>query len=247
MNSRASPALVKEGKKLMQETRAWDSDVGITRPMRTKETEEDYGYIFEPDLVVTDLTKDWVEKIRDTLPELAQEKTKRFIKDYQLKKDDATIISAQIELAELYEKVAAKVDPVLAAKWLRRELARVMNYSDLDFADLLIDETHLIELLDLLDKKEITENVAQKLLEKLVDKPFDVKAYVEKEGLKTIADDSQLENICKKAIDDSSQAVKEYKAGQEKALNFIIGKVMKATKGTASPKEVRNVIIRMLQ
>ncbi len=238
---------VREGKKLIQETRSWDSALGITRPLRTKETEEDYGYIFDPDLVITRITKDMIEQARESLPELAHQKTARFVKEYGLPKDDAAIISSQLEAAELYEKVAREVDPKLAAKWLRRELARVMNYNNLDFVDLEIDETHLIDLLDLVEKKEITENVAQKLLEKLVEKPFNVRDYVDKEGLKTVSDSGELEKFCKKAVDANKKAVEEFKAGNVKSLNFLIGQVMRETKGTADPAEVRKLIIKLIK
>jgi len=238
---------VREGKKLVQETRAWDSDVGLTRSMRTKETEEDYGYIVEPDLVVTEITDEWQARIRDSLPELAHEKTARFIKDYRIDSVDASVLSAQIETAELFEKVAAKISPVLAAKWLRRELARVMNYNELDFADLRIDETHLIELLDLVERKEITENVAKKILEALIEKPFEVKKYVEKEGLRVVNDSDALIPVAKDVIKENPKVVNDFKSGTEKSLNFLMGQVMRKTKGTASPKEVRDILISLMR
>ncbi len=238
---------VREGKKMVQETRAWDSNIGITRTLRTKETEEDYGYIFDPDLVITKITEDMIEEARQSLPELAHQKTARFIKDYGLPKDDAAIISAQLEAAELFEKVAEKVDPLLAAKWLRRELARVMNYSSLEFSELKIDESHLIDLLGLVEKGEITENVAQKILEKLMEKPFNVRDYVEKEGLRTVSDAGELEKFCKKVVDGNKKAVDEFKSGNVKSLNFLIGQVMRDTKGTANPAEVRNLLIKMVK
>jgi len=231
----------------VQETRAWDADKGITRSMRLKETEADYGYIFEPDLVVTDLNDDWIESIRTELPELAHEKTQRFIKDYGIDETNAGILSAQIELAELYEKVAKEIDANLAAKWLRRELARVMNYNEIDFTDLQIDENHLIELLDLVHKNEITENVAKKILEKLITEPFNVKDYVDKEGLKTVSDAGTLEKVAEEAISENPKAVEQYKSGEEKALNFLMGKVMQKTKGTAAPKEVREILITLIK
>jgi len=231
----------------VQETRAWDADKGITRSMRLKETEADYGYIFEPDLVVTDLNDDWIESIRTELPELAHEKTQRFIKDYGIDETNAGILSAQIELAELYEKVAKEIDANLAAKWLRRELARVMNYNEIDFTDLQIDENHLIELLGLVHKNEITENVAKKILEKLITEPFNVKDYVDKEGLKTVSDAGTLEKVAEEAISENPKAVEQYKSGEEKALNFLMGKVMQKTKGTAAPKEVREILITLIK
>jgi aspartyl-tRNA(Asn)/glutamyl-tRNA(Gln) amidotransferase subunit B len=238
---------VSEGKTLKQETRACDAATGITRSLRTKETEEDYGYILDPDLPAVRLTKEWVDSVKLELPELAHEKTKRYIKELGLPEDDAAIISMELRMAELFEKVSKEISPKLAAKWLRRELARVMNYNNIEFSNLLIDETHLIELLGMVEKGEITENVAQKLLEKLVEKPFGVRAHVKEHGLATVSDKGELERWCKEAIAECPDAVKDYASGNEKALNFVIGKVMKKSRGTASPADVKKILEGMLK
>jgi aspartyl-tRNA(Asn)/glutamyl-tRNA(Gln) amidotransferase subunit B len=239
--------MVKEGKKILLETRAWDSDVGITRSMRLKETEADYGYIVDPDLVVSEIDDEWIDGVRRDLPELAHEKTARFIKEYKIDNVDAAVLSAQIEIAELFEKVVVKISPKLAAKWLRRELARVMNYNNLDFADIEIDETHLIDLLSMVEKKEITENVAQKILEKLIEKPFDVKEYVKKEGLAAVNDEKALEDFCNQVITDNDKVINEYKEGNVKSLNFLMGQVMRLSKGTANPGQVRELLIKLIK
>jgi len=236
----------KEGRKFVQATRAWDSEFGLTRLMRTKETEEDYGYIIEPDLVITEITEDMVSGIRESLPELAQEKTLRFKDQYGIDSTDAAILTAEMELAELYEKVAAKIDPVLAAKWLRRELARVMNYNSLDFGDLKIDESHMIDLLSMVEQKEITDTVAGKILEKLITKPFDVKKHVRDNSLIAVSDISELKKLASETIKENPKAAEEYKSGVEKALNFLMGQVMRKSKGTASPKEVKDILKDLL-
>jgi aspartyl-tRNA(Asn)/glutamyl-tRNA(Gln) amidotransferase subunit B len=236
----------KEGKKLVQETRAWDPDLGITRSLRTKETEADYGYIIDPDLVSIDITESWLKDIKSKMPELSHQKVKRFIEQHKISKLDAEVIAADRLLAELYEKVAEEVDPILAAKWLRRELVRVLNYNKKEIKDLVIDEKHLIELLTLVDSKKITETTAQRIMEKLIESPFDVKEYVKKENLKVVADTSVLETYCKEAIANNPKAVEEYKQGNEKSLNFLIGQVMKKTKGTASPKEVNDLMKKLV-
>jgi aspartyl-tRNA(Asn)/glutamyl-tRNA(Gln) amidotransferase subunit B len=152
----------------------------------------------------------------------------------------------EIRMAELFEKVAREIDPKLAARWLRRELARVMNYSSIEFADLGIDETHLIELLSMVEKKEITETVAQKLLEKLVEKPFSVREYVRGNGLAAVTDTSALESFCREAISESPDAADDVRAGSEKAINFIIGKVMRKTRGTANPAVVKELLKKLI-
>jgi aspartyl-tRNA(Asn)/glutamyl-tRNA(Gln) amidotransferase subunit B len=179
------------------------------------------------------------------MPELAHDKIKKFVSKHKIKQEDAHIISAEKELAEMFEKVSEEIDPVLAAKWLRRELVRVLNYNKKTLQEIEMDEKHMIQLLKLVENKKITDNVAQKLLEKLIEKPFDVGEYVKKRGLEAVSGVKELEKYCKEAISDNPNAVEDYKKGEKKALNFIVGAVMRKTKGKASPKEV-NLILKKL-
>lgn len=238
---------ITNGKKIVQETRAWDSQRGITFSLRQKEVEEEYGYIIDPDLVKIEITKDLIEEVKSEMPELAQDKILKYIKKYKIKKEDAEVIAQEKLLAELFEKVASKIDPVLAAKWLRRELVRVMNYNKKELHQLEIDESHLIDLLKLVEERKITDTTGQKIMEKLIEKPFDVNAYVKKEGLIAVSDKGELEKFCMEAIDENPKAVEDYKSGNNKAVQFIIGQVMRKTKGKASPKEVNEILKEMLK
>lgn len=239
--------LVKEGKKLKQETRAWDANFGITRDLRIKETEADYGYILDPDLVPVDITKAWVHDIKKKMPELAHNKIKKYIKDYKIKKEDAEILAAEQKLAEIFEKVALEIDPILAAKWLRRELVRVLNYNKKTINEVEIDEKRIVELLNLVESKKITETNAQKILEKLIEKPFDVNEYVKKENLSVISDSGELEKFCEEAIKENPKAVEDYKSGNEKSIDFLMGKVMQKTRGKADPKTVKELLIKKIK
>jgi aspartyl-tRNA(Asn)/glutamyl-tRNA(Gln) amidotransferase subunit B len=235
-----------EGKKGSQHTRSWDSEKGITTMLREKETEAEYGYIIDPDLTITDITPSMIKHIEKTLPELAEEKLNKFMDTHKIKEDDATIIAAEKEMAELFERVAKEIDPTLAAKWLRRELNRVLNFNKKSLKDIKLDEKNLIALLKLVEKKTITDTTAQKLLEKLIEKPFDVKAYIEKESLSAVSDTSQLEKFAKEAIKENPKAVEDFKSGNEKALHFITGQVMRKTKGQATPNEVNDILKKLL-
>ena len=239
--------VVKEGKKIAQETRAWDSEKGITFTLRKKETEEDYGYILDPDLVKTEINKEMVDRIKEEMPELAHDKVIKFVSKHKIKKEDAEVLAAEKALAEMFEKVAEEIEPVLAAKWLRRELVRVLNYNKKELHEVEMDEKHMIQLLKLVENKKITDNVASAILEKLIIKPFDVNEYVKKEKLEAVSDVGELEKYCKEAINENPKAVKDYKKGNEKALNFVVGAVMKKTKGKASPKEVNEIIKSMVK
>ena len=181
------------------------------------------------------------------MPELAHDKIKKFVSKHKIKQEDAEIIAAEKQLAEMLEAVAKEIDPVLAAKWLRRELVRVLNYNKKELHEIEMDEKHMIQLLKLVESKKITDNVASKILEKLIEKPFDVDEYVKKESLEAVSDTDELEKYCKEAIAENPNAVEDYKKGEEKALNFIVGKVMAKTKGKASPKEVNEIIKRLVK
>lgn len=236
----------REASELKPETRGWDSEKGMTFPLREKEAEEDYGYIIDPDLVPTEISKEMLDRIRQSMPELAHEKVKKFVSVHKISKEDAVVISQEKQLAELFEKVAEKIDPVLAARWLRRELLRVLNYNKKQLHQLKFDEKILIELLSMVENKDITETTAQQILEKLVEEPFSPKEYVEKEGLRAVSEEGELQSICEGVIKENPKAVEDVKAGVDKSLNFLVGQVMRKTRGTASPKEVNDILKKLL-
>src|SRR3989338_41338 len=212
---------VKEGKKIQQETRAWDNEKGITFTLRKKETEEDYGYILDPDLVKTEINKEMVDKIKKEMPELAHDKVKKFVSKHKIKKEDAEVLAAEKALAEMFEKVADEIEPVLAAKWLRRELVRVLNYNKKELHEVEMDEKHMIQLLKLVENKKITDNVASTILEKLIEKPFDINDYVKEEGLEAVSDASELKKYCKEAISENPKAVEDYRKGKKRLLILL--------------------------
>ena len=215
--------------------------------LRKKETEEDYGYILDSDLVKAEITKEMLDKAKREMPELAHDKVKKFMSKHKLSREDAEIIAAEKELAEMFEKVAEEINPILAGRWLRRELVRVLNYNKKELHEIEMDEKHMIQLLKLVESKKITDNVASKILEKLIEKPFDVNEYIKKEGLEAVSDVGEIEKYCKEAVSENPKAVEDYKKGEEKALNFIVGQVMRKTKGKATPKEVNEIIKKLVE
>ena len=232
--------------KVIRETRAFVESEKKTVAMRSKEKAEDYRFIPDPDLVVVDTSSVDVKKIKDNLPELPHKKVERFIKSLKVKEQDAKVLSSDLMLAELFEKVAKEVDPKLATRWLVREIPRVLNYNKKSLEDLKIDETHIIELLNLLEKKKITETTAKKILEKLIEKPFSVKGYVAKESLVAEFSEEKLENVCKEAIKENPKAIADYKQGRQEALDFLMGIVMKKTRGTSDPNIVKEILRKLL-
>jgi len=236
---------VKKGKNIEQETRAWDDAKGMTITMRKKETQADYMFIPDPDLPAINLKDAYIKKISKILPEKPAQKIKKFIKK-GVPKTDAEILASDVILAKLFEKVAKEINPLLAAKWLRRELMRVVNYNKLDMENIPITEKHLIQLLKLVEADKITDTTAQKILEQLIIKPFDVDDHVKKQGLLKVGDKSDLEKFCKEAIDENKKAIEDYNEGKEKALNFVVGQIMRKTRGTADPEKVKEILKKLI-
>jgi len=239
--------LVQENKTMVQQTRAWDSAKGITTMLRTKETEDDYGYIIDPDLVPIDMDKKLIDKLKKDIPELSNEKYERYVKKLKISSDDAYVITNELSLTKIFEESINKIKPDLAAKWIRRELTRVLNYNKIDASNMKINSKQFIIMLELLQDKKITDKVAQKIIEQLVVKDIDVKDFVKKQGLEAVSDIGELEKFCKEAIVENKKAVDDYKLGKEMAINAIIGGVMRKTKGKADPKDVKEMIKKLIK
>ncbi len=238
---------VKEGRKVAMETRAWRDAEGMSVFMRQKETAVDYMFIPDPDLPAIKVTAAEIKKIAEKLPEKPAAKIRKYVEKWKIDHADAEVLSSEILLAELFEKVAAVVNPVLAARWLRRELLRVLNYNKKELEEAKIDERHIIQLLKLVENRRITDETAKDILEKLVEKPFDIEEYVRKNKLFAVAEASVLEKYCEEAIAENPAAVADYKSGKEKALNFLVGSVMRKSKGKATPQQVAEILKRIIR
>jgi aspartyl-tRNA(Asn)/glutamyl-tRNA(Gln) amidotransferase subunit B len=233
---------IKNNEKLVLDTRSWDPVKGVTTRLRTKETEADYAYILDPDLVETELPKSYIEKIRSNLPELARDKEKKFVEKYKLNKTDAFVLAQEKSLAELFEKLAESFKPAFAVRWIRHEVMTVLNTQAKTWAEVEATEDNIIELLTLVHDSKITDLTARDLLSKLIEKPFSIKDYIKEHGLEVVSDTNELTELCKQVIKEEPKAVEDFKAGEPKAFNRLIGKVMKATKGKASPKELAEIM-----
>ena len=239
-------AVIASGKKVGLETRAWSEQLQETVFMRKKELAMEYMFIPEPDLPVIHITDAHVSSISGKLPEKPHQKLERYVGKLKIDRTDAEILSSEILLAELFEKVAVEINPVLAARWLRRELLRVLHYNKKELDEVEIDAEHLIQLLKLVESKKITDDVGKKLLEKLAEKPFDVNEHVKKEGLTAMGDEGEIERLCDESIRANQKAVKDYKKGGEKALNFLVGQVVAKTKGRADAKLVKELMVKKI-
>jgi aspartyl-tRNA(Asn)/glutamyl-tRNA(Gln) amidotransferase subunit B len=235
--------VISSGDKLVQDTRGWDASSGKTFLMRTKETQEDYGYIIDPDLVPIYLSK-FIDDVE--LPELPYEKATRFIEEYKIGSEDAHILVAEKGLGDIFDTVSKKIDPILVAKWSRHQLVKVMNKAGKSFSDLNMSPDKFIDLLNLVQQKKITDAVAEEILANLIEKSFNVEDYVLKNKLEVVSDTGELELLCQQIIEENSIAVQDYKNGEEKSFNFLVGKVMQKTKGKADPNLVNEILKQLI-
>ena len=214
--------------------------------MRTKESEDDYGYIFESDLPKFEISKELISQLNSEIPELGLEKTSRFQKQYKLKKEDSEILASEKKLAELFEEVAKKINPELAAKWLIRDLQKIIHYNKTTINEIKLEAKHIIELLDLFEKNKKNDKTVKELLIELIKKPFSPKEYVKEHNLEIVSG-NLIENICKETIKENPKAVEDYKSGNENSIHFLTGQVMRKSKGTANPKEVEKIIEKLIK
>ncbi|HBT50077.1 MAG: Aspartyl/glutamyl-tRNA(Asn/Gln) amidotransferase subunit B [Caldanaerobacter subterraneus] len=236
--------VLEEGGTIVQETRRWNEAKGITEPMRTKEEAHDYRYFPEPDLVPIIVTEEWKEEIRKTLPEMPDAKRERFITQYGLPEYDAKVITSSKKMADFFEKCASNYhSPKIVSNWLMGEFARLLNDTGKEIDEVPITPDMLIELLKLVDDNVISGSIAKTVFEEMFFTGKKPQIIVEEKGLRQIADEGELRRIVRKVIEENPKSVEDYKKGKEKALGFLVGQVMKETKGKANP-QLTNQLLR---
>jgi aspartyl-tRNA(Asn)/glutamyl-tRNA(Gln) amidotransferase subunit B len=231
-------------KPLKKETRAWVAEKKETVKMRDKESSADYRFIPEPDLPAIKLTESEIKKIKDRLPETPKQKLEKLIKKHRLSKEQAEVLTKNLELVEFFEEVSEKVSPQFALDWVTIELLRVLNYNKKSLDEVEIDVGHFVELLQLVKEKKITELKAKSILNDFIPKSFSPKQVAQKEAI--IDDSGEIGNIVDKVIKDNSKAVEDYKAGEPKALNFLVGQVMKESNRRADFKTATEILKKKL-
>jgi len=238
-------ALIEDGGRVVQETRLFDSDRGVTRAMRSKEEAHDYRYFPDPDLLPVVLDPEWVEAIRRSLPELPDARKARFMKDMGLSAYDAGVLVAERETAAYFEAVVAGGkgrDPKVAANWIAGELFGALNRAGLGLADAPVDADKLGGLIDLIAEGTLSGRIAKDVFEAMWETGADAAAVVAEKGLKQISDEGALEEIVARIVAASPEQVEKYKAGNEKLLGWFVGRVMKETRGQANPGVVNRLL-----
>jgi aspartyl-tRNA(Asn)/glutamyl-tRNA(Gln) amidotransferase subunit B len=236
--------LMRRGLAVQQETRHYDEVRGITLSMRTKEFEHDYRYFPEPDLVPIRIS-DRVDEIRAEIPELPDEKKKRFTAQYAITREHANSLTFDIHIANFYEAVASNIDAGLSAVWIADVLKGELNYRAISMreASKRISVADFVSILNYLKKGVITERGATEIIREMLDQGGKPEAIVKKKGLASIGAE-EMEKAVLAVIQEYGGAVEDYKAGKKEALNFLVGQVMRHTRGRAEPKEARRLVVR---
>ena len=239
--------LIEQGHKIDQETRLFDAKKNETRSMRSKEDAHDYRYFPDPDLLPLELKDDFIEKIKSDIPELPDEKKKRFIDKFSLSSYEANILVSDKETSEYFEEVIKKSDVKLATNWITGELFALLNEKDLGIIQSPISAKNLSKLINLIKDGTISGKIAKTVFELMADGDKDPKEIVEKEGLKQQSDPKELEKIISEIISKNQDKVEEYKSGKEKLFGFFVGQVMKISGGKANPKLVNDILKEKLK
>ncbi len=234
--------LTKRNKAVKQHTRRYNPDMGSTVKMRDKETEEDYGYIYDPDLTVQNSSE--AEQV--DIPELPKEKHRRFTEEYGLKDKIAESLISDPGLAKTYEELSDSHDSQTTAVMLTGDLKKVLNYNELGYNESGLKTEWLSQLLQMIEEDGISDRNAEKALREVVEEPRPIKQIVEEKGLEKSGVD-EVTQVVEEVIKAETQAVEDYQSGDESAINYLVGQVMQKTGGGADPKKTRELLIKHLE
>jgi len=236
-------ALLEQGEKVVQETRLFDPQQGVTHSMRSKEEAHDYRYFPDPDLVPIEPDGEWVESLRAGLPELPAARRKRFTGEYGLPEYDAAVLTATPDLADYFEEAAgAFPDPKTVSNWIMGELLREMKGAERSFRECPVTAKGLAALLKLIDGGTINRTVGKAVLEEMFRKGGDPLSIVEARGLSSVGGGAELEGIVDEVLEANGDKVEAYRGGKVKLFEFFVGQVMRATKGQADPAALRRLL-----
>ncbi len=239
--------IVEAGGKVVQETRLWNDEKGITSSMRSKEEAHDYRYFPEPDLVPLKIDRDWVEQIRKTMPELPEAKRNRYIAELGLSEYEAGVLVDSMEMAKFFDEVVnAGANAKASSNWLMGDITAYLKENKVELADTKLSIQNFAQMIDLIEKGTISKNIAKTILIQLIEKGGTAQDIVKEQGLSVISDDSAIKDIVVKVVENNPKEVEKFKAGKKQVLGFFVGQVMKETKGRAKPDVVNKMLIEEL-
>jgi len=249
---RRQEQVLSEGGRVVQETRLWDADREVTRSMRSKEHAHDYRYFPDPDLLPLVIDESWIQEISENMPELPEARKNRFMADYSLPNYDAELLTSRKDVADYYE-AAVKVhsNPKAISNWIVGDLFRVIKERKLDeslrITSWPVRAEHMGEMVRMIDQGKISGKIAKTLFEEMLDKQVSPEKLVKEKGLEQISDLGSIEKDVDQVLAAHSQQVADYRAGKDKVFGFLVGQVMKSTKGKANPKIVNEILQKKLQ
>lgn len=239
--------IIESGGMVVQETRRWDDNKEYSYPMRSKEDAQDYRYFPEPDLVPIVIDDEWLNNIKQRQPEFRDEKMIRYAKEYDLPEYDIDILTANKNLADIFEAtVAIGSSPKKVSNWLMVETMYLVKDKNMDIDDVSFSPDNLAKLIGLVESRVINSNVAKEVFAKIFDEDIDPEKYVEENGLKTVNDEGELRSVIEKVVAANPKSVEDINAGKLKAMGFLVGQTMKEMKGKADPASINAILKELL-
>ena len=235
------------GGEVIQETLLFDASTGKTAAMRGKEEADDYRYFPEPDLVHVQIDADWLDALQPMLPELPAARRERFIADYGISTENAEFLTATRPLADFYDEAARlSGEPTACANWIMGDISRLLNAAEIDIPDAKVTPAHLSELIQLINDATISGKIAKAVLDDAFETGKMPKEIVQEKGLSQITDTSEIEAIVLQVVEEHPGPAQDYRDGKKKAIGFLVGQVMRATRGKANPQLVNQILTRVL-
>ena len=227
-----------------QETLRWDDVSGKTFSMRDKEDAQDYRYFPEPDLVAIKLTDEYVNNVKKNLPELPESRRERYLNEYKMTEKETGIIVGSKYLSDLFEKASEICgNRKGVSNWIISDISRILNEKEMEPRDLPFKAEHLANLVTLIDKGTISSSIGKKVIEELFENPREPEEIIKEKGWIQISDEGAIREVVNQILNDNPQSVEDYKAGKDRALGFLVGQAMKATKGKANPQMLNKIFI----
>lgn len=235
------------GGEVVQETLLFDASTGKTAAMRGKEEADDYRYFPEPDLVHVQIDADWLDELQPMLPELPAARRERFIADYGISTENAEFLTATRPLADFYDEAARlSGEPTACANWIMGDISRLLNAAEIDIPNAKVTPAHLSELIQLINDATISGKIAKAVLDDAFETGKMPKEIVQEKGLSQITDTSEIEAIVMQVVEEHPGPAQDYRDGKKKAIGFLVGQVMRATRGKANPQLVNQILTRVL-
>ena len=240
--------LLESGQEIVQETRLYDSNANVTRSMRSKEFANDYRYFPEPDLLPVVIEQALINNIKDSMPELPQEKKERFIEEYDLTEYESGILSSDKDLANFFEELVKTTNkPKISGNWVIGELSAFLNKGNLNIQDSKVDAKNLGNLILRIEDKTISNKMAKEIFEEMWNSSKTPDEIISSKGLQQVTDEKEILALIDKSIEENPKQVEQFKSGKDKLLGFFVGQVMKSSQGKANPQQVNELIKKRLE